>query len=75
LLKLARAATATTADDDPVDLIPASSLIKRMAEQADEFIPDSPVAVAFIKAYAAGDRAGMRRAVRPMRREMVAAEA
>ena len=69
-------ATATTTDHhDPVDIIPASSLIKRMAERADEFIPDSPIAVAFIKAYAAGDRAGMRQAVRPMAREMMAAEA
>jgi hypothetical protein len=31
--------------------------------------------IPFIKAYAAGDRAGMRQAVRPMVREMVAAEA
>ena len=50
------------------------SLIQRMAAHADEFLPDS-VAGAFIKAFAAGDRAAMRRAVRPIVEELVAAGA
>jgi hypothetical protein len=51
-----------------------TSFVERMAERADEFLPDS-VAGAFIKAFANNDRAGMRAAVRPLAQELVAAEA
>jgi hypothetical protein len=51
-----------------------SSLIQRMAEHADDFLDDGSPMIPFIKAYAVGDRMGMRRAVRPLALEMVVAE-
>jgi hypothetical protein len=50
------------------------TLLKRMAERADEFLSEDSPMIPFIKAYALDDHAGMRRAVRPLAQEMVAAE-
>ena len=49
----------------------AQDFIRRMAERADEFCENSIVRD-FVKALAAGDRPGMRAAVRPMVLELVA---
>ncbi len=50
----------------------AEQLKRRMAEAVEEFAPEI---APFVKAWAAGDHAAMRRAVRPIARQMVSAEA
>jgi hypothetical protein len=50
----------------------AEKLKHQMAEAADEF---APTMAPFVKAWATNDLAAMRRAVRPIAEEMVAAEA